>query len=99
MSNPYGSQAPYGSSPSRGKQKVVAGILALLLGGLGVHHFYLGSVVSGIITILVVFGTCGLGGILPLIEGILLLVMSDKDFDAKYNYRSPESLEFVFQKK
>lgn len=96
MSNPYGG---YGSSPHRGKSKVVAGILGLLLGGLGIHHFYLGSVVSGIITILIVFGTCGLGGILPLIESIMLLVMSDADFDAKYNHRAPESLEFVFQKK
>jgi hypothetical protein len=56
-------------------------------------------VVSGIITILVVFGTCGFGGILPLIESIMLLVMSDAEFDAKYNHRAPESLEFVFQKK
>jgi hypothetical protein len=46
-----------------------------------------------------VFGTCGLGGILPLIEGIMLLVMNDADFDRKYNYRTPESFEFVFQKK
>jgi TM2 domain-containing membrane protein YozV len=90
---------PYGSVQHRGKTKVVAGILALLLGAFGVHHFYLGSVVSGIITILAVFGTCGLGGVLPLIEGIMLLVMSDQDFDAKYNHRTPDSLEFVFQKK
>lgn len=86
---------PYGSVQHRGKTKVVAGILALLLGGFGVHHFYLGSVVSGIITIC----TCGLCGVLPLIEGIMLLVMSDQDFDAKYNHRTPDSLEFVFQKK
>ena len=96
MSNPYGT---FGSTPNRGKNKVVAGILALLLGGFGVHHFYLGSVLSGVVTILAVFGTCGLGGILPLIEGIMLLVMNDADFDRKYNYRTPESFEFVFQKK
>jgi TM2 domain-containing membrane protein YozV len=96
MSNPYGT---FGSAPHRGKNKVVAGILALLLGAFGVHHFYLGSVLSGVVTILAVFGTCGLGGILPLIEGIMLLVMNDADFDRKYNYRTPESFEFVFQKK
>lgn len=85
----------YGSVPNRGKNKIIAGVLSLLLGGLGVHHFYLGSVVAGVICLI----TCGGCGLLSLIEGILLLVMSDQDFDAKYNRRTPESLEFVFQKK
>ena len=38
--------------PGRGKSKIVAGILGILLGGLGVHHFYLGSVTSGLLLIL-----------------------------------------------
>jgi len=82
----------------RGKSKVVAGVLAILLGGLGIHHFYLGSMMAGVICIV---ASCffGLGTILGIIEGILLLVMSDADFDAKYNFRTPESMEFVFMKK
>ena len=85
-------------TPGRGKNKVVAGVLGILLGGLGVHHFYLGSITSGII--LLVSSCCfGLGTILGLVEGILLLVMTDEEFDAKYNLREPESMEFVFQKK
>ena len=85
-------------TPGRGKNKVVAGVLGILLGGLGVHHFYLGSITSGII--LLVSSCCfGLGTILGLVEGILLLVMTDEEFDAKYNAREPESMEFVFQKK
>ena len=83
----------------RGKQKMIAGIFALLLGGFGAHHFYLGSTTSGIITIAVVWLTCGAGAILPLIEGVMLLIMSDADFDAKYNAPAPQSMEFVFQKK
>lgn len=86
-------------APGRGKNKVAAGVLALLLGGLGVHHFYLGSVGAGVLTLVAVMFTCGLAGILPLVEGILLLVMSDQEFDAKYNARTPESMEFVFMKK
>ena len=82
----------------RGKSKVVAGVLAILLGGLGIHHFYLGSTMAGVICLL---ASClfGLGAILGIVEGILLLVMPDSEFDAKYNLRTPESLEFVFMKK
>ena len=38
-------------------------------------------------------------GVLGLIEGILILTMSDDDFNARYNYREPEGMEFVFNKK
>ncbi len=81
----------------RGKSKVVAGILGILLGAFGVHHYYLGSTMAGVICL--VLCCVGVGGILGLVEGIMLLVMSDADFDAKYNQRTPESMEFVFQKK
>jgi TM2 domain-containing membrane protein YozV len=81
---------------NRGKQKVVAGVLAILLGGLGIHHFYLGSVGAGVVCLL---ASCvGVGFILGIVEGILLLTMSDQDFDARYNLRTPESMEFVFMK-
>ena len=85
------------ASAGRGKSKVVAGILGILLGGLGIHHFYLGSIGAGVVCLLL--SCLCVGGILGLVEGILLLVMSDEDFDAKYNQRTPESMEFVFTKK
>ncbi|MFT5527828.1 MAG: TM2 domain-containing membrane protein YozV [Pirellulaceae bacterium] len=75
-----------------GKTKIVGGLLALFLGNLGVHHFYLGSTMAGVICLV----TCGGCGILSLVEAIMLLIMSDEDFDAKYNARSPEAMEFVF---
>jgi TM2 domain-containing membrane protein YozV len=56
------------------KQKVVAGILGILLGSLGIHSFYLGNAKKGIIQIVVSVCTCGLGGIWGFIEGILILV-------------------------
>ncbi len=80
-----------------GKNKVVAGVLGIVLGGLGIHHFYLGSVGAGLVCLV---GSCffGLGALLGLIEGILLLVMKDDEFDARYNARTPGTMEFVFMK-
>lgn len=83
---------------TRGKEKTVAGILGILLGGFGVHHFYLGSMTSGVIVLVVTIFTCGIGGLIGLVEGILLLIMSDEEFNQRYNYRTPESMEFVFMK-
>jgi TM2 domain-containing membrane protein YozV len=83
---------------TRGKEKTVAGILGILLGGFGVHHFYLGSSTSGVIVLAVTILTCGIGGLVGLVEGIMLLIMSDEEFNQRYNYRTPESMEFVFMK-
>jgi hypothetical protein len=60
------------------KQKVVAGILGILLNGLGAHSFYLGNTKKGIIQIVVTIVTCGLGGLWGLIEGIMILTGSIK---------------------
>jgi TM2 domain-containing membrane protein YozV len=83
---------------TRGKEKTVAGILGILLGGFGVHHFYLGSTTSGVIVLVATIVTCGIGGLVGLVEGIMILIMSDEEFNQRYNYRTPESMEFVFMK-
>lgn len=82
---------------NRDKNKVVAGVLGILLGGLGIHHFYLGSTMAGVICLL---ASClfGLGALIGLIEGIMLLIMKDEEFNARYNLREPGSMEFVFMK-
>jgi TM2 domain-containing membrane protein YozV len=81
----------------RGKDKMVAGLLAIFLGWIGIHHFYLGSTIAGVICIALTVFTCGsIGSIVGLVEGIMLLIMSDTDFDARYNARTPEPMEFVF---
>ncbi|MBR5711033.1 MAG: NINE protein [Thermoguttaceae bacterium] len=66
------------------KDRVTAGVLALLLGGLGIHQFYLGNTVSGILHILIVVFTCGMGGIVSFIEGIIYLSKSDAEFEEIY---------------
>jgi TM2 domain-containing membrane protein YozV len=65
------------------KSKVTAGVLGILLGGLGVHKFYLGKIGSGVLYLL--FCWTGIPAIVGLIEGIIYLTMSDEDFNAKYN--------------
>ncbi len=64
-------------------KKIVAAILGILLGGLGVHKFYLGRTGAGIVHILLSF-LLGLGGLIGLIEGIMYLVKSDDDFERDY---------------
>jgi TM2 domain-containing membrane protein YozV len=65
-------------------KKLVAGILGILIGSLGVHKFYLGYSKEGIIQIAITVFTCGAGGILGLIEGIIYLTKSDQEFVNTY---------------
>jgi TM2 domain-containing membrane protein YozV len=65
-------------------KKIVAGVCGILLGGLGVHRFILGDTTGGIIRIVISVVTCGAGGIIGLIEGIIYLVKSDEDFVEEY---------------
>ena len=65
-------------------KKLVAGLLGILLGGFGVHKFYLGMTTAGIIQLVIGVFTCGIGGIIGLIEGIIYLTKSDQDFYQQY---------------
>lgn len=67
------------------KDKNVAGILALFLGGLGMHRFYLGQIGLGIVYCLLI-GT-GISFLLGLIDAISFFVMDKEVFDHKYNGR------------
>lgn len=58
------------------KSKVVAGILGILVGGFGVHRFYLGYTGLGFLQLAVTLITCGAGSLWGFIEGILILVGS-----------------------
>ncbi|MCC8038121.1 MAG: TM2 domain-containing protein [Bacteroidales bacterium] len=64
----------------------MAGVLAILLGGLGVQYFYLGKIGGGFITILLSLCTCGCWSILTLVQGILMLTMPNQEFERKYVY-------------
>ena len=65
-------------------KKIVAGICGILVGGFGVHKFILGYTTEGIIQLVITFLTCGAGGIIGIIEGIIYLTKSDEDFVRTY---------------
>ena len=72
------------NQPYKSEKKVIAGILAIVLGSLGVHKFYLGYTKEGVIQLIIGLVTCGAGGLIGLIEGIMYLTKSDEEFDETY---------------
>jgi TM2 domain-containing membrane protein YozV len=66
------------------EKKMVAGILGILLGGFGVHKFYLGYTKEGVIQIVITLVTCGVGALVGLVEGIMYLMKTDEEFVATY---------------
>ncbi len=64
------------------KSKLVAGLLGIFLGSLGVHNFYLGFTGKAVAQLLITLVTCGAGsvvsGIWALIEAILILAGNEK---------------------
>jgi TM2 domain-containing membrane protein YozV len=67
---------------SGGKSKTTAGILAILLGGLGVHKFYLGQILMGLLYLF--FCWTFIPALVALIEGIILLTLPDDQFQSRY---------------
>lgn len=95
--DPSPQQAPPAAPPPASGQipgaekKVVSGILAILLGWLGIHKFYLGYQTEGIIMLVVGLAgwlLCGLPtmavSIIGIIEGVLYLTKTDEQFVATY---------------
>ena len=77
-------------------KKLLAGILAIILGGLGIHKFVLGYTKEGIIMLAVtlILGaiTCGMAAsavwLIGLIEGIIYLTKTDEEFYNTYQVGS-----------
>lgn len=104
--NPYNSVPPYQQSYYQqpyapvvaSKDHVAAGLLAIFLGSLGIHKFYLGYNTAGFImlavTILGGLLTLGLAsavmGVIAFIEGILYLVKSQSEFEQIYVFNQRE---------
>lgn len=76
-----GGNTSYFTAP-KPKDRTTAGILAILLGGLGVHQFYLEKIEIGIL--MLCFGWTGIPGIIGLIQGIIYLSKSDQEFQSYY---------------
>lgn len=80
-----------------GKNKIAAALLAIFLGGWGVHEFYLGKNKTKAVTFLLI-NTVGwlilwivafipniVVSIWSFVDGIMLLLMEDSEFDKQYN--------------
>jgi len=64
------------------KSKVAAALLALFLGGFGVHKFYLGKIFQGFLYLL--FCWTFIPAVIAFVEFIIYLCSSDEDFARKY---------------
>lgn len=68
--------------------RLAAGISGILLGFLGVHKFILGATTPGLIMLLATIITLGVGaipmGLIGLVEGIIYLTKSDREFYETY---------------
>lgn len=79
----------------RSKDKIAAGLLAIFLGGLGIHKFYLGFTGPGLVYLLT--NTIGFAitwimlfipnmvlGVIAIVEGIIYLTRTDQEFEQEY---------------
>ncbi|MCH2134014.1 MAG: TM2 domain-containing protein [Phycisphaerales bacterium] len=69
-------------------KKIMCGIFGILLGGLGIHKFVLGYTSTGLIMLLVSVLSVGIlypvMYVIGLIEGIVYLTKTDRDFYETY---------------
>lgn len=97
---PYGQpyQQPYAQAAPNTKDHVAAGLLAIFLGSLGIHKFYLGYNTPGFImlavTIVGSIFSLGLAGlamvVISIVEGVLYLSKSQTEFEQVYVFNKKE---------
>lgn len=73
---------PVVATATASKDQTLAGLLAILLGGVGAHHFYLGRILLGVVYIL--FSWTFIPMLVGIIEGIIYLTMAEEQWRAKY---------------
>ena len=69
--------------PLSDKSKMVAGLLQIFLGGLGIGRFYLGYTTIGVLQIVVTIFTFGLGALWPFVDGIMILLGKVPDAEGR----------------
>lgn len=67
------------------KSKVAAGLLAIFLGGIGIHKFYMGKIGMGILYIC--FCWTYIPAVVGVVEGIIYLCSNDENFQLKHHVR------------
>lgn len=76
--------SPTHASQAEDSQRIVCGVLALLIGWLGLQYFLIGKTTGGLINIALSLVTCGLWGVINFVQGILILCMSDAEWRRKF---------------
>jgi TM2 domain-containing membrane protein YozV len=75
-------------SSDQGSKRIVAGIVAILFGSLGIHKFILGYQKEGIVMLVISLFSLGfllaLVALIGIIEGIIYLSKSDEEFFQTY---------------
>lgn len=71
-----------GAGPYAGPSRNVAAILAIFLGGIGAHKFYLGKFFQGLLYLLLFWSF--IPAIVGFIEGIYYLTLSEQEFATRY---------------
>lgn len=70
--------------PEPASNRVLAGVLAIVIGTLGIHKFVLGYTKEGVIMLLATILSCGIlavvTSIIALVEGIIYLTKTDEEF-------------------
>lgn len=80
---PQCGKAQAGAGATGGRDKSIAAVIAIFLGTIGAHHFYLGNNLLGILYLF--FCWTGIPTLLGFIEGLIYLVSSDENFNKRYN--------------
>ena len=71
-----------GTTGNSEMSKTLIGVLAILFGAYGIHHFFLGHIKRGVLYIL--FCWTLVPTVLSIAEGIHILCMSEEQFQRKY---------------
>jgi len=79
----------FANGPS-GKSRGIAGLLAILLGFIGLHYFYLNKTTAGVVFLIITILSCGILGTLvwlvSVIQGVLFFTMTQEEFEQKWVY-------------
>jgi TM2 domain-containing membrane protein YozV len=86
-------KAKVSTKQAKGVNKVALVLITFFLGGLGVHKFYLGKYIQGIIYLLF-FWTC-IPGIIAFIEFIIYLCTSEERLQEKYTAKGPIAVVII----